>query len=172
MCKGAETSIIMKNSLDRSLWRKKMRQDALSFLPISRRYMRLFFEKQVARRFVRPRRRTLSRTFLLRPRAADRRMRFSCAPAYPSRNYLGRESSSLPRSFSSLLAIRGGAHPPPRKSLSRPFGAPRAYLTKPRLRNTLQWHAKHISCAINIAVYSRQKKNLKGVTQRGCAIYI
>jgi hypothetical protein len=29
-------------------------------------------------------------------------------PTRPSRNYLGRESSSLPRSFPSLLAIRGG----------------------------------------------------------------
>jgi len=48
-------------------------------------------------------------TFLLRPCGADRRMRFSRAPAYPSRDYLGRESSSLPRSFSSLLPIRGGA---------------------------------------------------------------
>lgn len=46
---------------------------------------------------------------LLRPcGAADRRMRFSRAPAYPSRNYLGRESSSLPRSFPSLLAILRG----------------------------------------------------------------
>lgn len=49
------------------------------------------------------------RTFLLRPCGADRRMRFSRAPAYPSRDYLGRESSSLPRSFPSLLPIRGGA---------------------------------------------------------------
>lgn len=30
-------------------------------------------------------------------------------PAHPSLNYLGREPSSLPRSFPSLLAIRGGA---------------------------------------------------------------
>lgn len=65
--------------------------------------------------------RTYVRTFLLRPCGADRRMRFSRAPAYPSRDYLGRESSSLPRSFPSLLPIRGGSarFPPERGNRSR-----------------------------------------------------
>lgn len=60
------------------------------------------------------------RTFLLRPCGADRRMRFSRAPAYPSRDYLGRESSSLPRSFPSLLPIRGGTRFPPER-IARPL---------------------------------------------------
>lgn len=97
-------------------------------------------------KFVRPRVayiRTYIRTFLLRPCGADRRMRFSRAPAYPSRDYLGRESSSLPRSFPSLLPIRGVRELPSRERIARPLsrrssGSPLSRISECRVRCV--WH--------------------------------
>lgn len=109
-------SIIASRSLDRSLSRKRrasaghpvafaLRFARPSLTPSAGIYALVFPENKS-----RP---TECRAYmlcasLLRPCGADRRMRFSRAPAYPSRNYLGRESSSLPRSFPSLLAILRG----------------------------------------------------------------
>lgn len=77
-----------------------------SLLPLARRYMRLFFRKyKVA---VRPSATHVGTCVLC---SFDHAGRIDACvfPAHPSRNYLGRESSSLPRPFPSLLAIRGGA---------------------------------------------------------------
>lgn len=103
---------IARSLLDRSPRRRKTRRGALPAVPLS------IAERDICACFSENKSRGPSdvpacayaiRAFLLRPCRADRRMRFSRAPAYPSRNYLGRESSSLPRPFPSLLAIRGGA---------------------------------------------------------------
>lgn len=109
--------------------KERRRGSAVGRLARSRKDIwRLFFRKQVRPSGV-PR--TYVRTCLLRPCGADRRMRFSRAPAYPSRDYLGRESSSLPRSFPSLLPIRGGARfPPERTARDRSLARARRGLTR------------------------------------------